>query len=138
MSDYKITELGPVDEWHALEGGKGMTGKVFVDGLVESRNAGLSINGLAAGHSSPFWHKHARIEEIYVFLGGEGRMALGDDVVDVTAGTTVRVAPDTMMAVHADADSPTDLRFICVRSAPTPLAEVGNDAEISQEPFPWS
>ena len=65
-------------------------------------------------------------------------MALGDDVVDVTAGTTVRVAPDTMMAVHADADSPTDLRFICVRSAPTPLAEVGNDAEISQEPFPWS
>lgn len=138
MSEYTTTELGPVDAWHALEGPNGSTGKVFVDGLIGSQNSGMSVNGLAPGESSPFWHKHAQIEEVYLFLGGEGRMALGDDVVDVTAGTAIRVAPDTMMAVHANADSPSDLRFVCVRSGPATLADVGNDAEMSQDPFPWS
>src|SRR5690606_41633114 len=101
-------------------------------------NAARSVNGLGAGKSSPFWHRHARTEEVYVFLGGTGRMALDDEVVEVREGSAVRVAPNTWMAVHADADSATDLRFVCVRAAGVPLAEIGRDAEMSHEPFPWA
>lgn len=138
MSDYQTAELGPIDRWHALEGPHGMTGKLFLEGLVGSEHIGASLNGLAPGESSPFWHKHARLEELYVFLGGTGKMALGDETIDVSAGTVVRVAPDTMMAVHANADSETDLRFIVTRAGDGSLAEIGNDAEMSHAPFPWS
>lgn len=136
MSEYTSMELGPLDAWHALDGAA--PGKVFLDRELGATNSGVSVNGLAAGQSSPFWHRHARTEEVYVFLGGTGRMALGDEVVEVREGSAVRVAPNTWMAVHADADSATDLRFVCVRAAGVPLAEIGNDAEISHEPFPWA
>ncbi|WP_162621939.1 cupin domain-containing protein [Microbacterium suaedae] len=138
MSHYSTAELGPVDTWNALEGPHGMNGKLFLEGPLRSENVGMSVNGLAPGGSSPFWHLHAQLEEVYVFLGGEGKMALGDDVIEVKAGSTVRVAPKTMMAVHANADSSTDLRFVCARAGAASLLDVGDDSEISHDPFPWS
>ncbi|WP_221583331.1 cupin domain-containing protein [Microbacterium sp. G2-8] len=138
MSHYSIENIGPVDSWHALEGQHGMNGKLFLEGLLGSENVGVSVNGLAPGGSSPFWHLHAQLEEVYIFLGGEGKMALGDEVIDVTTGSVVRVAPNTMMAVHANADSPTDLRFVCTRAGAASLRDVGDDAEITHDPFPWS
>jgi mannose-6-phosphate isomerase-like protein (cupin superfamily) len=38
-------------------------------------------------------HFHRTTEEIYVFVGGEGRMRLGQDEADVRAGDTVVIAP---------------------------------------------
>ncbi|HYZ27627.1 MAG TPA: cupin domain-containing protein [Thermoleophilaceae bacterium] len=38
-------------------------------------------------------HYHRTTEEIYYFTGGHGRMRLGDDEFDVTAGDCVVIAP---------------------------------------------
>ena len=34
---------------------------------------------------------HSVLEEMYVFLARDGQMGLDDDIVDVSAGTVVRV-----------------------------------------------
>lgn len=38
-------------------------------------------------------HYHRTTEEVYLFLGGEGRMRLGDEEADVRAGDTVVIPP---------------------------------------------
>jgi quercetin dioxygenase-like cupin family protein len=50
---------------------------------------------------TPFGHKHARQEEIYVVVGGSGRVKIEDDIHDVRLWDTVRVGPDTMRNFEA-------------------------------------
>lgn len=133
MTDYEVMELGALEDWSAG------TGKQFVEKEVSTRYVGASANALAPGGDAPFWHSHSAVEELYVFLTGRGRMALGDDVVEVRPGTVVRVAADVMRAWHADADSTDDLRWLCVRAGGDELAAIGRDGELDKErPFPWN
>lgn len=134
MSGYDVSDIGGLDTWGIAEG----TGKRFVDGEA-AQFLGLSVNATAPGASSPFWHRHGRLEELYVFLDGVGRMALDDDVVAVRAGTIVRVAPETWRAVHADADAGVPLKWLCLRGGGDTLSAIGRDGELDRErPFPWS
>ena len=100
---------------------------------------GMSANATDPGASSPFWHRHGRLEELYVFLEGHGQMALDDEVVEVTAGTVVRVAPETWRAVHSAVDADRPLKWLCLRGGGDGLAEIGRDGELDRErPFPWA
>lgn len=130
MSEYKVTTIGRVESW---------TGKQFLEGDVGAESVGISVNATEPGGQSPFWHSHARIEEIYVVLDGEGEIAIGDDVVPLSAGTVVRVAPNNMLGVRCLPSSAVPLKWICVRSGADSLAGVGKDATLDKErPFPWS
>jgi mannose-6-phosphate isomerase-like protein (cupin superfamily) len=40
-------------------------------------------------------HYHPKTEELYYFVGGAGRMRLGEDEADVSAGDCVVIAPGT-------------------------------------------
>lgn len=134
MSGYDVSEIGGIDTWGVAEG----TGKRFVDG-ESARFLGMSANATDPGASSPFWHRHGRLEELYVFLEGHGQMALDDEVVEVAAGTVVRVAPETWRAVHSAADADRPLKWLCLRGGGDGLAEIGRDGELDRErPFPWS
>ncbi len=125
-----MTELGSPDEWLAK-------GKQFVDRTIETQYIGMSANGFEPGQSSAIWHAHAVLEEIYLFLSGTGEMALGDDVVPVGPGTTIRVAQGTMRAVHADETGP-GLTYLCIRAGDGPLTEQPKDGSRDERPFPWS
>ncbi|MBS1698294.1 MAG: cupin domain-containing protein [Actinobacteria bacterium] len=99
----------------------------------------MSVNSTDPGGSSPFWHRHGRLEELYVFLDGRGQMALDDEVIDVGPGTVVRVAPATWRAVHSAADAEGPLKWLCLRGGGDTLAAIGRDGERDQErPFPWA
>jgi len=135
MSDYEILELGPIDAWGALTTADGRTGKGFVDRMIDTQYIGLSATTFAPGTGTPFAHSHSILEEIYVFLTGEGRMALGEDVVEVSAGTTIRVGQDVMRAIQANADSPADLAYICVRVGPGELKDQPKDSSRADSPF---
>ncbi|KJL35184.1 cupin domain-containing protein [Microbacterium azadirachtae] len=134
MSGYDVSEIGGIDTWGVAEG----TGKRFVDGEA-ARYLGMSANATDPGASSPFWHRHDRFEELYVFLEGRGQMALDDDVVDVQAGTVVRVAPETWRAVHNAADADRPLKWLCLRGGGDSLSAIGRDGELDKErTFPWT
>lgn len=133
MSDYEVTEIGNLSSWGVEEG----TGKRFVD--VAASFVGASVNATQPGQSSPFWHRHARLEELYIVLEGDGRMVLDDEVIELHGGTVVRVPAHVWRALHCDADSAVPLKWLCVRAGGDTLESIGRDGELDKErPFPWN
>jgi mannose-6-phosphate isomerase-like protein (cupin superfamily) len=63
--------------------------------------AGLSYQRLAPGFRGPFGHRHAEQEEVYVVVGGSGRIKLDEDVVELEQWDAVRVAAETTRAFEA-------------------------------------
>jgi mannose-6-phosphate isomerase-like protein (cupin superfamily) len=61
-------------------------------------------------------HLHRQSEEIYYFVGGRGRMRLGDQESDVATGDCVVIPPGTPHKLWAAADE--DLVLLCACSPP--------------------
>jgi mannose-6-phosphate isomerase-like protein (cupin superfamily) len=88
--------------------------------------AGLSYQRLAPGFRLPFGHRHAEQEEVYVIVGGGGRIKLGDDLVELAQWDAIRVSPGTTRSFEAGPDGLELLAF----GAPATTGE--NDSEIVQ------
>ncbi len=95
MSGYQVVEIGALDEWRDHHGGfdaaRSRDGRRVVDHELTVQYIGMTANALEPGEQAGYWHVHAKIEEVYVFLGGRGQMGLDDDVVEVGPGTVIRV-----------------------------------------------
>ena len=50
---------------------------------LELEQSGLSYQFVPPGYRFPFGHTHMTQEEVYVVVGGSGRMKLDDEVVEV-------------------------------------------------------
>jgi mannose-6-phosphate isomerase-like protein (cupin superfamily) len=61
-------------------------------------------------------HYHRQTEEIYLFTSGSGRMKLGGDEADVTAGDTVVIAPGTPHKLWNTGSEP--LKLLCCCAPP--------------------
>lgn len=70
-------------------------GKVFLRDVLQLTSAEISVNKMAPGAGMPFYHKHQRNEEIYLFIQGKGQIQLDGKVFDVREGTVVRVSPES-------------------------------------------
>jgi mannose-6-phosphate isomerase-like protein (cupin superfamily) len=75
-------------------------------------------------------HLHRASEEIYYFVAGQGRLRLGEDERDVTAGDCVVIAPGTRHKLWAAPD--TDLVLLCACSP----AYRNDDTELTEPPPP--
>jgi quercetin dioxygenase-like cupin family protein len=62
---------------------------------------GISYQVLKPGKRQAFGHKHDKAEEIYVVLGGSGRVRLDEQVCEVRALDAIRVAPEVKRAFEA-------------------------------------
>ncbi len=71
---------------------------------LSAERTGVSHFRIHAGCRSPFAHRHADAEEVYVILAGTGRVKLGDELRDVKALDAIRVAPQTVRAFEAGPD----------------------------------
>jgi uncharacterized cupin superfamily protein len=67
-------------------------------GLEQS---GLTYQSVPPGYRFPYGHTHATQEEVFVVVGGSGRMKLDDDVIDVEQWDAVRVPPGTWRGYEA-------------------------------------
>src|SRR4051794_38472165 len=76
-----------------------------------AEQTGVTHFRLRPGKRSPFTHRHAEAEEIYVVLSGSGRVKLDGELLDVRPLDAVRVAPATARAFEA---GPQGLEFIAV------------------------
>jgi mannose-6-phosphate isomerase-like protein (cupin superfamily) len=68
---------------------------------IGARNFGLSYQRLAPDARMPFGHTHSEQEEVYVIVGGSGRIKIDDDVHELSQWDAVRVAPGTMRNLEA-------------------------------------
>jgi quercetin dioxygenase-like cupin family protein len=76
----------------------------FVRDDLQSTQFGLSLQRLKPNQRMPFGHNHKQQEEVYVVVGGSGRIKLDDDVIDVARWDAVRMAPEVMRALEAGPD----------------------------------
>lgn len=142
MSDYEVLEIGGLDAWRSYYGGfrpaSSRDGRRVVDHELTTQYIGLTANALEPGEEAGYWHAHSRIEELYVFLEGHGRMGLDDELIDVGPGTIVRVGQGVWRTWGCAPDSPTQLRWLCIRAGGSELPEFPDDSTRDEErPSLW-
>jgi uncharacterized cupin superfamily protein len=142
MPKYQIVELGSLDRWGDFFGGFRPETSVLGRRVLERELAleffGITVNSRLPGEWADYWHAHSILEELYLFLDGEGVMALDDEVVPVKAGAAIRGGQGVMRSWHTNADSPTALKWLCIRAGGDRLADIPPDAEpLRDRPLPW-
>ncbi len=70
-------------------------------GLAES---GLTYQRVPPGVRFPYGHTHKTQEEVYVVVGGGGRMKVDDEVIDLNEWDAVRVPPGAWRGYEAGSD----------------------------------
>jgi mannose-6-phosphate isomerase-like protein (cupin superfamily) len=63
--------------------------------------SGLTYQRVPPGYRFPYGHTHSTQEEVYVVVGGGGRMKLDDEIVELTEWDAVRVPPGTWRGYEA-------------------------------------
>jgi mannose-6-phosphate isomerase-like protein (cupin superfamily) len=76
----------------------------FARGDLDAERTGLGHYRLKPGKRTPFGHKHDEAEEVYVVIGGAGRMKLGDEIIEVERLDAIRVSPEVIRAFEAGDD----------------------------------
>jgi mannose-6-phosphate isomerase-like protein (cupin superfamily) len=141
-ANYEIHELGALPTWGEHFGGlspqTSAPGRRFLDKDMALEFFGVSVNSREPGTGADYWHAHSVLEELYLFLEGEGELALDDEIVKVKAGTAVRVGQGVMRTWRASPSSPGPLRWLCIRAGGGKLKEIPRDATPDRtRPLPW-
>ncbi len=76
----------------------------FANEDLETEQSGISFHRVKPGMRQGFGHKHDEVEEVYVVVGGSGRVKLDDDVLDVERLDAVRVSAGVTRAFEAGDD----------------------------------
>jgi mannose-6-phosphate isomerase-like protein (cupin superfamily) len=140
--EFSIHQFGPLSTWGDFTGGLSpqttAPGRRFVEKDLPVDFFGISINSRLPGEGADYWHAHSVLEELYLFLEGEGEMGLDDKVIPVRAGTAVRVGQGVMRTWRATPSSPVPLKWICIRGGGAKLKEIPKDATpLRDRPLPW-
>ena len=69
------------------------------------------------GGKGSYGHHHKEQEEIYYVMSGQLQFKLGDDVLDLPAGTAVRVAPEVARSVWNDEPEDAELMIVSKKIA---------------------
>jgi mannose-6-phosphate isomerase-like protein (cupin superfamily) len=68
---------------------------------LELEQSGLSYQRIPSNYRFPDGHTHEQQEEVFVVVGGSGRMKLDDEIVEVKRWDVVRVPPGTWRGYEA-------------------------------------
>jgi len=99
MAGYTIVNMMELEN-RAVEGGSTLDAR-FSRSALNSDHLGVSHFRYAAGRRSSRGHSHREQEEVYVVLGGSGRVKVDDEVREVRVWDVVRVAPETIRGFEA-------------------------------------
>ena len=78
---------------------------------LDAEGTGVTHFRLRPGRRSPFAHRHAGAEEVYVILSGSGYIKLDDQLAQVRPLDAIRVAPQVVRAFEAGPDGLEFLAF---------------------------
>ena len=76
----------------------------FVRDDLQATQFALSLQLLKPNQRMPFGHSHEQQEEVYVIVGGSGRLKLDDEIIEVGRWDAVRIAPEVTRGVEAGPD----------------------------------
>lgn len=104
MSGYTIANLKDIEDSAVKFGYSPDLESRFARKALETEQVGLSYQRLAPNVRGPFGHRHNQQEELYVVVGGGGRVKLDDETRDLKLWDAVRVAPQTARCFEAGPD----------------------------------
>ena len=114
MTDYTIRKLDDVPD--AFGGEYPGTMRYLTEPLGNTQVAFTHrVMPPQSGGKGSYGHRHKTQEEIYYVISGSLQFKLGDEIVDVDAGTAVRVAPGTVRSVWNDGPADAELVIVSVR-----------------------
>ncbi len=118
-TNYTHYQGGSLKEWsdHTLEHPRvgNVRGKHFLKDHLDFTGCEISINSMRAGGAVPFSHQHKENEEVYIFIQGNGQMQIDHEVIDVGAGSIVRIAPSGLRTWRNTSSDPLVYIVIQVR-----------------------
>ena len=98
---YKLTNLNEVED-SAAKFGFGHVGEArFANSDLETEQTGVSVHRLKPDARQAFGHRHEEAEEVYVVIGGSGRVKLDDEVVELRDRDAIRISAGVMRALEA-------------------------------------
>lgn len=71
---------------------------------LQLEHSGLTFQGIPPNYRFPYGHTHKEQEEVFVVVGGSGRMKLDDEVIDLKKWDAVRIPPGTWRGYEAGSD----------------------------------
>jgi uncharacterized cupin superfamily protein len=74
----------------------------FASEELGTKQTGFSFHRVKPGKRQGFGHRHDDVEEVYVIIGGAGRVKLDDEVLDLKRLDAVRVSAGITRAFEAD------------------------------------
>ena len=98
---YTLKNLTDVEDSAPKSGFGDIQEARFAKDALETEDTGFSYHRLKADQRQPFAHKHERAEEVYVVIGGSGRVKLDEDLVELDTLDAIRVAPEVTRAFEA-------------------------------------
>jgi mannose-6-phosphate isomerase-like protein (cupin superfamily) len=102
MSDYTVANLKEIDD-SAGEHAPSLEAH-FARSHLDSEHLGVTYFRYGPGFRSPMGHSHRQQEEVYVVIGGSGRIKVNDEIVELRRWDVVRVAPSTVRALEGGPD----------------------------------
>jgi quinol monooxygenase YgiN/mannose-6-phosphate isomerase-like protein (cupin superfamily) len=98
---YKLVKIDEVNDSGKDHGLAEIQEARFATGDLEASQVGVSVFRIRPGQRQPFGHHHDRAEEVYFVLSGSGRVKLDDEIIDLTEGDLLRVAPEITRCFEA-------------------------------------
>jgi len=101
---YAKKNLREVQDSAAQHGLSAVQEARFPRGDLGAEQTGMNYLIVKPGQREAFAHRHRTAEEIYLVLGGTGRVKLDDDLVELAPLDAVRVSPGVTRAFEAGPD----------------------------------
>jgi mannose-6-phosphate isomerase-like protein (cupin superfamily) len=130
VSDYTILSLDDVPD---AFGGQYPGAMRFLTQPLGNRQIAITHRVMppGSGGKGSYGHRHKTQEEVYYLISGTLEFKLGDDVVDVPAGSAVRVAPEVVRSIWNE--GPEDAALIIVS---TLIGDVRADVDLVEDFWP--
>jgi len=101
---YTIKNLREVEDSAPKFGFDSLQEAHFAYGALEAKDTGVAFHVVKPGCRQGFAHRHDEAEEVYVVVGGSGRIKLDDEIVEITRLDAIRVEPKVARAFEAGSD----------------------------------
>jgi len=124
MAGYTIKNLKEIEDQAPRFGLSPNLEARFAREPLACEHSGISYQRLAPSFRVPFGHRHTQQEEVYVLVGGSGRVKLDDEVIELKQWDAVRVAKETMRSFEAGPEGAEIIAFGAPNTGP-------GDAEIT-------
>jgi mannose-6-phosphate isomerase-like protein (cupin superfamily) len=104
MAAHTIVNLEQVEDSAPKFGMRAELQARFATEQLEMEHGGVGFERIGPNFRVPFGHRHQRQEEVYVVVGGGGRIKLDDEIVELSRWDAVRVAPQVTRCLEAGPD----------------------------------